>query len=211
MLAHPNHGPRPGFVYIVDDEEELRSTLAMMVEKAGWIARPCASGAELLLQLDDTHPACIVLDLSMPIANGFEVQRELLLRDVDVPVIFLTGEGTIPSAVRALREGALDFIEKPVPMAVLIEAIENALLQDARRVGLASLRRRISSLTKREIEIGDLLARGMGSKQIGRGLSISVRTVEHHRERILMKTETANTAEFVCLYASARESAANSM
>ncbi|MEO6710893.1 MAG: response regulator [Planctomycetota bacterium] len=206
MQAPARHASRPGLVYIVDDDEAHRRTVARIVERAGWPSRQCDSGAELQRQLDGTHPACIVLDHSMPIANGIEVQRDLLSRGVDLPVIFLTGGGSIPFAVEALRGGALDYMQKPVDPALLVERIEAAMVADSRRVELASMRQRFETLTEREVEICSLLARGLASKQIAKELSISSRTVEHHRERILKKTGTANIAELASLYTLARGS-----
>ena len=189
VQAPARHEPRPGLVYIVDDDEAHRRTVARIVERAGWASRQCDSGAELQRQLDGTHPACIVLDLSMPIANGIEVQRDLLSRGVDLPVIFLTGGGSIPSAVEALRGGALDYMEKPVDPTLLVERIEAAMVTDSRRVELAAQRQRFESLTEREVEICSLLARGLASKQIAKELSISSRTVEHHRNNVAVKLE----------------------
>jgi len=210
MTVHSQMPGNPGLVHIVDDEEPLRQALARIIGKAGWATQTYESGNEFLKQLEDVHPACVVLDLLMPGATGMEVQQELIARSIDIPVIFLTGQGTIMAATTALLTGAVDFLVKPVKTEILLQRIDSALKEDIRRVELATCRRRIASLSVREHEICGLLVRGLGSKQIAQELSLSVRTVEHHRERILKKTETANTAELASLLALARGTQAES-
>jgi len=195
----------PGLVYIVDDDEGFRRSLERIVEKVGWTPRLCDSGAELLRQVDDTHPACIVLDLSMPGMSGVELQQELIERDIDLPIIFVTGTGTVSIAVETLRAGAFDFMEKPVDPELLVKRINAALQSHPRRIELATIRERIGSLTKRELEVCGLLSVGLGAKQIARELELSPRTVEHHRTNVLKKTGATNIAELMRLYVLSRK------
>jgi len=188
----------------VDDDEALRCSLATVVAKAGWTARPCDSGAELLRRVDGAQPACIVLDLSMPGMSGVELQRELIERGIDLPIIFVTGTGTVSIAVAALRAGAFDFMEKPVAPELLVERIDAALLAHPRRIELATIRELIGLLTPRELEICELFSTGLAAKQIAQRLGLSPRTIEHHREHALKKTGTTNSAELMRLYVRAR-------
>jgi FixJ family two-component response regulator len=190
----------------VDDEADLREVLGRILGKAGWRSIPHESGEAFLAAVQPSHPSCVLLDLVMPGMDGIEVQQELSRRAIDIPIIFLSGGGTIAVATRAMLSGALDFLVKPFSSEVLLNRIERALLEDLRRVERAAERQRVLSLTAREAAVCDLLIQGLGSKQIAAKLSISDRTVEHHRERILKKTQTANTAELASLYARTRGS-----
>ncbi len=191
-------------IYLVDDEEVIRTSLARALSLRGYEVSAFASAAEFLASYDDSAPACLILDYGMPEMNGLELQEHLAERDIDIPIIFITGHGGIPESVQAIKAGAVDFLEKPFKQKHLLERIETALSidTDARASRQKSLvvKSRYNTLTDREREIAHLMAENpssVSSKEIARALDISPRTVDHHRARILEKMMVRSVAELV--------------
>ena len=159
-------------VYIVDDDDAVRAGLRLLLSAEGLHTEDFASARAFL----DACPkgceyrGCVILDLQMPDMNGLEVQEQLIARGIDLPVIFLSGHGTVPTAVQALQGGALDFIEKPVNSDMLLTRIRGALQSDAearsRAVRTEKIRQRMQQLTRREREILELIVNGKASKVI---------------------------------------------
>jgi len=198
-------------VFIVDDDEGVRKALGFLLRSAGHAVETFASARDFLERCDITRRGCVLLDVCMPESSGLDLQRELQARSWDLPVIFITGHGTIPTAVAALRAGALDFIEKPINEDALLDSIERAVDWEDRHhletTKMTELRGRAASLTPREREILDLVAQAEPNKIIAQRLGISFRTVEIHRSHIVEKLGAKTTSELVRM-AIALESAA---
>jgi FixJ family two-component response regulator len=187
-------------VYIVDDDPVVGEGLSALLRAHGKNVRLFTSGAEFLnFQRDDTA-ACLVLDLKMPGMGGLEVQKAVSAQ-TSIPIVFITGRGDIPSTVKAMKGGAVDFLTKPVDEAVLLDAVEQALLKDriARADALkqAELLKLYNSLTPREQELLPLLVRGLLNKQAAAELGITEYTVQIHRGNIMRKMKADSFAALV--------------
>mgnify|MGYP000907696920 CR=1 FL=1 len=190
-------------VFLVDDDAAVRDSVSMLLDTAGYRVETFESGEAFLGsgRLDD--PGCVILDLRMDGMSGLDVQAALGAEGSKLPVIFLTGHGDIPTTVRAIQAGALDFLTKPVQDDRLIERIENAFEDNrdalARRHAEDEERTRLSGLSARELEVLRLALAGQANKEIARTLGISHRTVEFHRSRILAKTGATNLLQLAHL------------
>jgi len=188
-------------IHIVDDDKSVRAGLARLIKSAG--LRPCVyeSAEEFLNGVDAAEPACLLLDIRMPGLNGLEVQERLNSNGLNMPIIFITGHGTVPMSVEAMKEGAWDFIEKPFDDDVLLEAIQSAVAKASAEVDerddLRRLRGLLHSLTPREFEIFRHVVSGMLNKQIAFKLEISEKTVKTHRGRVMEKMQTRALADLV--------------
>jgi RNA polymerase sigma factor (sigma-70 family) len=188
-------------VYVVDDDQATRKSLRWLVETLGVPVQTFHSGASFLDSYDPSQPGCLVLDVMMGGMSGLELQKELNERDIEIPVIVLTGYGDVPTAVRALKNGAIEFLEKPFDGEVLLEQVRRALELDAsrRRERDADdvVRQRLEKLTPREAEILKLVVEGLSSKEIATQLDVSFKTVEAHRAKIMKKMEANGVAQLV--------------
>jgi len=186
-------------IFIVDDDEAVRDALALMLKTAGYAVVTFAGAAEFLDAYTPDFHGCIILDLNMPGMDGSALHDELRRRGTQLPVIFLTGYGSIPTTVRALKNGAVNFLTKPVNGAELLACVREALKQqdDMQRKNQAhlSVASRLESLTEREREIMTMVIEGFTSKEIAQRLNISYRTVEIHRAHIMQKTGASNLME----------------
>ena len=182
-------------VHLVDDDEAVQRAAGFMLRTSGFRVRTFGSGIELLKERE-LAPGCILLDVRMPEMDGLEVQQALLARGIAFPVIVMTGHGDVDVAVQAMKNGAVDFIEKPFEKAVLLEAIREgfARLENAGRSRARSREARIAleALTARERDVLLGLARGHPNKTIGFDLGISPRTVEIHRANLMTKLDVAS-------------------
>jgi FixJ family two-component response regulator len=190
-------------VWVVDDDAEIRGAIALLLSSAGRRVETCPGGEELLARLSPETPGCVLLDLRMPRLSGLEVQRELLARGLLQPVVFVSGQGDIPIAMRAVQAGALDFLEKPFREAQLLAAIERALDVDrkrrAERDERARAHARLETLTPREADVAHLIAEGLTSEQIAARLKLSRRTVDMHRLRLRKRLGVTTSGEIVRL------------
>lgn len=190
-------------VFVVDDDEALRSALVQLLETAGLTVASYADGRAFLEHYVAERPGCVLLDVAMPGLSGLDVQDVLRDRGLHPPIVFLTGHGDIPMAVRAVQAGAVDFLEKPVTSATLLERVRRALAVDEERRSERVLRQeaaaRYQRLSPRETEVLRLVVAGSSSKEIARVLGISVRTVEAHRVHVMHKMGASNLAELVTL------------
>lgn len=178
----------PRFVYVVDDDPAIRRSLERLLDAVGFRVASYATPAAFLGVADDLAMGCVLLDLRMPEMDGFEVQARLMLINPDLPVIVITAQGDVQTAVRAMKTGAVDFIEKPYGDDALIAAIESALNTGAakgRAADIAAAAVLIETLSPREREVLDALVAGQPNKVIAFKLGISVRTVEIHRSRMM--------------------------
>jgi len=196
--------PSPGrTVFLVDDDASVRKALTRLIRSAGYVVQAFASAHDFL---DNSHVvdrgrACMVLDVSMPGLSGVDLQHELQDRNTLLPVIFITGHGDIPMSVKAMKEGAVDFLPKPVKDKELLKAIEQALGRadhdHAERLELENIQGRLMRLTQREREVMTLVVRGFLNKQIACELGTVEKTVKVHRARVMEKMEVASLAELV--------------
>jgi FixJ family two-component response regulator len=191
-------------IHVVDDDASLRRALAFLLGSAGWKVATHESAEAFL---DDWRrpapPGCLILDVRMPMMSGLELQRLLKSREIDLPVIFLTGHGDISMAVQAMKFGAFDFIEKPFKDQVLLDAVGRALRRDIEQRGeqreRAAIRERLARLSPRELEVARLVAAGLPSKTVSVRLDISERTVQVHRLHLMAKLEVHSVAELAKL------------
>lgn len=190
-----------GCVHIVDDEEPIRDSIAMLLRSAGIRSRQYEDPHAFLATYRANEPGCLVLDVRMPRMTGLELQQELNRRGWTLPVIFVTGHGDVPMAVEAMRDGAIDFLQKPFNDETLIHRVCKALEQDQRsrdhavdREGLAE---RLEALTAREREIASRIVAGQANKVIAIELELSERTVELHRARAMQKMKVRGVAQLV--------------
>ena len=188
-------------VRIVDDQQPMRSALLRLLKQAGVGAEAYESGADFLGSANFEQPGCVLLDLQMPGMGGLEVQEQLNQRGVDLPVIFLTGAGDIPVAVTAMREGALDFIQKPYDGTHLLARVRLAIEHHRREHQETQEREnvlaRFRCLTPRERDVMEFVVTGHTSKEIARVLGSSHRTIEIHRNHLMEKMTAASIAELV--------------
>jgi FixJ family two-component response regulator len=193
----------PALVCVVDDDEGFRESLTWMVRAAGYRVSAYASAERFLEAHKRGGAACIVLDIRMPQSSGLELQQELSRRDDRTPIIFVTAHGDVELAVRAMKHGAFDFIEKPFKGKVLLALIQNAVQTGARRRTEAAQRRataeRLAALSGREHEVLAGIVKGKTNRAIAADLGITSKTVEYHRARLMEKLGVTSVAELVRL------------
>jgi FixJ family two-component response regulator len=191
-------------VHLIDDDWEVREALSFLLRTVGLDVQPHADGAAFLEALPGLRPGCIVTDIRMPRLTGLKLQERLAAARCRWPVVVITGHGDVEACRAAFRNGAADFLTKPVDEQVLIDTVQAALAtldgMLAAESGTASLRERLDRLSQREAEILALIAEGRSTKEIARALAISPRTVDTHRAHIAEKLETTSVAEMVRLH-----------
>jgi len=190
-----------GTIYLVDDDEALRRATSRLLDSHGYVVHAFASADEFLAQFDPCHAGCLLLDVRMPGRTGFELQETLVARGVTLPIVFLTGHAEVSTSVRAMKQGAVDLLEKPVREADLVQAIERALELDKKQRATegaqAHLKRLYDSLTQREQEVMAAVVAGQLNKQVAFQLGIAERTVKLHRARVLQKMCADSLADLV--------------
>ena len=192
-------------IHVVDDDESLRMALLELLAAAGFQARGYASTGEFLLHPVPDGPGCILLDVRLPGPSGLDLQAALQRQGVALPVIFLTGHADVPTSVRAMKAGAVDFLEKPVERDTLLDALRRALERTARdEAHRHSIR--LAVLTPREREVFDRIVAGKLNKQIADELGIGLRTVKAYRAQLMEKLGVASAAELGTLAGERRDS-----
>ncbi|CDE48540.1 MAG: response regulator transcription factor [Sutterella sp.] len=190
-----------GTVYVVDDDDAIRDSLRWLLEANDYKVELYDSGESFIAKYDPNAIAVLVLDVRMPGMSGLEVQEHLLARKADLPIIFITGHGDVPMAVRALKKGAVDFIEKPFQQAALKAQVEH-MLNEARERRMKNERQSLNEallakLTPREQQVLERIVAGRLNKQIADDLGISIKTVEAHRASIMDKTNSGTVADLM--------------
>jgi two-component system response regulator FixJ len=188
-------------IALIEDDEAALESLRLLLEGRGLAVRGFVSAEAFLASLAEERPACVVSDVRLPGLSGLDLQRALKAQDLAVPVILITGHGDIAMAVTAMKEGALDFVEKPYDAEYLMRSIEKALASGEEHRSSESQRRelmdRLGELSPRQKEVMYLVARGLSNKQIAQRLGISPRTVENYRAWVMERMGAANVAELV--------------
>ena len=188
-------------VFIVDDDEPVRGALQLLMKSVGHDAKTFATGNEFLASCGPEISGCLVLDIRMPGMSGLELQEKLHKQGVNIPIIFITGHGDVPMAVEAMKQGALEFLQKPFREQDLVDLVNQALEKNENSHKLALQRTeiepRIAKLTPRERQIMDMIVQGKANKVIAIDLGVSQRTVETHRTRIMRKMQAKSLAELV--------------
>lgn len=188
-------------VFIVDDDPAVRNSMSWLLESVDLPVQVYASAQEFLDSYDANLPGCLVLDIRLPGMSGLELQTELHNRNIQIPIIIVTGHAEVPIAVRAMKEGAVDFIEKPFSDQVLLDCIRRALQRDtASRVNESrreEIAQRVRTLTPRETEVMEKVVEGNSNKMIAAQLGVSRKTVEAHRAGVMKKMGAQSVADLV--------------
>lgn len=188
-------------VFVVDDDEAVRSSVKWLVQSAGWNVKTHASAHEFLEDYDPARPGCLVLDVRMPGMSGLELQELMKSRGLEIPVIFITGHGDVPMAVRAVKAGAIDFIQKPFGDEHLLGRIQLAIEKDKKarelREGQEGMTLLLGRLTPREHDVLQLLVEGCSLKEVAAKLYRSYKTVDNHKGSIMRKLEVTDRVDLV--------------
>jgi RNA polymerase sigma factor (sigma-70 family) len=188
-------------VYVVDDDASTRELLAWLMKREGLEVETFADPRAFLEGHAAGRPGCLILDLDMPGMSGLDLQQSLASSGVSLPIIFLSGRGDVPHAVQAVKQGAVDFIEKPFDYKRVVALVRDCLARDERsraeRAAQRACDRRLAQLTQREREVLDLVVAGKTNRDIAELLEISVKTVEAHRAKLMEKVEAQSVAELV--------------
>jgi RNA polymerase sigma factor (sigma-70 family) len=188
-------------VFVVDDDHSVRKALKRLFTSVGYQVQSYASPLEFLEHPLPDAPSCAVLDVQMPGLNGLDLQSALVERNANLPIVFLTGHGTIPTGVHAMKAGAVDFLEKPFNNQVLLHSVQQAIARQGqtRKTGAerAEIEQRLQTLSDRERQVLDLVVRGLLNKQIGQRLGVTEKTVKVHRAHVMRKMRATSLAELV--------------
>ncbi|MDY3331886.1 MAG: response regulator transcription factor [Pelistega sp.] len=188
-------------IYIVDDDDAVRDSLRFLLETNGYNVLTFSSGEEFLEKYDPTLVSILITDVRMPGMSGLQLQEELNARKVNIPIVFITGHGNVPMAVNTLKQGAMDFIEKPFNLTDIQEVISNLTAEAQARAEAANSQRAneelLSRLTSREQQVLGRIVAGRLNKQIADDLNISIKTVEAHRANIMEKLQVSTVADLM--------------
>lgn len=188
-------------VHVVDDEPDVRSAVQLLLKSMGYEVKCYDNGIEFLEQFERQQHGCIILDVRMPGKSGLAVQEALAEQGCPLPIIFMSGHGDIPMAVKAVQKGALDFLEKPFNDQALLDLVESAKQACAMQTQLQAeqqdVKQQLAQLTPRELEVMQCLVEGLSNKLIARQLDVSPRTVEIHRARVFQKMDVENAQQLV--------------
>ncbi len=195
------HRDQAPTAYVVDDDESIRTLWRWLMESNGIAVRTFATAAEFIESYRNGAAGCLVLDLKLPGMSGLELQQYLNSRDIEIPIVFVTGHGDVPAAVSALKGGAVDFIQKPFSYKEVLSIIEKAFERDAKnrekRTRQSRIAGRLATLTEREQEVLQRVIEGKPNKIIAADLDISMKTVEFHRAKVMEKMRVTSVAELV--------------
>jgi RNA polymerase sigma factor (sigma-70 family) len=192
---------RDPVVYVVDDDPSVGKALERLIRSAGYDVRKFTSPLDFLDCVAPEAPACLVLDVDMPALNGLEVQEYMADKEISLPIVFISGHGTVPISVKAMKAGAVDFLTKPFNDSDLLDAISHAIQADRRakqgREQQTELLERLATLTPREREVFQLVVAGLLNKQIASELGTVEKTVKVHRARVMAKMRAHSVADLV--------------
>lgn len=188
-------------VFLVDDDPLVRESVADLLGSAGWAVRAYASAGEFIRSNRPDVPACLILDIELPDLSGLDLQQQLARAGIEIPIIFITGHGDIPKTVQAMKAGAAEFLTKPFRGPDLILAVKQALARNKElreiQSEMGELRRRLASLTPRERQVLELVAKGLLNKQVAGELGTTDMTIKVHRGRVMRKMRADSLADLV--------------
>jgi FixJ family two-component response regulator len=188
-------------VYVVDDDPSVRKALERLLRSAGYNAMTFASAPEFLDFTCPDRPGCLILDIKMPQLSGLDLQERLSEKGLSLPIIFITGHGTVPASVRAFKAGALDFLQKPFKDKKLLDAVSRGIKKHRRlrrdQKDMKTLRTRLEMLTPRERDVFSLVVTGMLNKQVAFDLGITEKTIKVHRAHVMQKMGAQSFADLV--------------
>ena len=188
-------------VFVVDDDQAMRNSLKWLIESVGVSVESFASADEFLAHHQPGRAGCLVLDVRMPGMSGLELLEHLASENMRIPAVIITGHGDVPMAVRAMKSGAVDFIEKPFNDEALLDAIRRAITFEEQQRSQYSenrqIQERLAHLTPREHEVMDMVCDGRSNKEIANILGVSAKTIEAHRARVMEKMQAGSLAELV--------------
>ena len=188
-------------IFVVDDDPSVRIALERLIKSVGFRVQTFDTARSVLNAVPCDAPCCLILDVRMPQMSGLEFQQEMALRGLDMPIIFITGHGTVSMSVRAMKSGAMDFLEKPFEEQQLLDAIQTAVEKDRQskqqKGEMVQIQQRAASLTPREYEVFKLVVSGKLNKQIADELAASEKTIKVHRARVMDKMKAQSLASLV--------------
>ena len=209
---------RTGVVYVIDDDEAVRDSLALLLKANGLKVSPHESAERFLTSLESTDlqaPSCALIDIHLGGISGIELQEKLLGLNINIPIAFITGHGEITTAVNALKKGAFDFIQKPVDeeklCGLINEMLSKAYLSKEQSSELKEIKERFRLLTQREVDVLDRIVAGRINKEVGLDLGISIKTVEAHRANLMEKLKVNRAAKLLQLTLRYREAKAKGL
>jgi FixJ family two-component response regulator len=201
--AQAEEEAREPIVFVVDDDPAMRASLRWLIESVGLAVRTASTAQEFLATYDPGSPGCLVLDVRMPGMSGLDLQAEMAARRIELPILIITGYAEVPIAVRAMKAGAFDFIEKPFSDQTLLDRIRKAISVDRNarreREEVSSALKRLSNVTRREHDVMDRVVAGKSNKVIAAELGLSMKTVEVHRKRVMDKMGAESLADLIRL------------
>ena len=188
-------------IYVVDDDLSVRRALSLLLKSHGFEVETFMCAADFLAFKRFLLPSCLILDIQLPDMNGLELQEVMESRGIFIPIIFVTGHGSIPMSVKGMKGGAIDFFTKPFTKEKLFDAIAQAIsknkIQNKELAEISKIKRRVSYLSPRELEVFRLVAKGMLSKQIARKRGTSLQTIKIHRGRVMQKMQAKTVTELI--------------
>jgi FixJ family two-component response regulator len=192
---------RKPIIYIVDDNLSVGRALSLLLKSHGYEVEAFTRAADFLAFKRLLLPSCLILDIQLPDMNGLELQEAMELRGIFIPIVFITGHGSIPMSVKGMKAGAIDFLTKPFTKKKLLDAIRQAILknkiQNKELAEISKIKRRVKTLSPRELEVFRLVARGMLSKQIAKKRGTVLQTIKIHRGRVMQKMQAKTLVELV--------------
>lgn len=191
------------FVYLVDDEFAVRDALELLIKTSGWSVKSFDCAQDFLNNYFQEIPGCLILDVKMPVMGGLELQEELIKRNINIPIIFISGNADIPDSAKAFRAGAVDFLEKPFEKSILLDRIDEAVQKDIKTrqqlLEKTSIQDCFNRLTTREKEVLQLIVNSHSNKEAAKILDVSPRTIDAHRARVMEKMQADNVAALVTM------------
>ncbi|MEI8350547.1 MAG: response regulator [Candidatus Omnitrophota bacterium] len=192
---------RRPIIYIVDDNVSICRALSLLLKSHGFKVQAFTRAADFLSFKHLKLPSCLVLDIQLPDINGFALQDAMAARKLAIPIVFITGHGDIPMSVKGIKAGAIDFLPKPFTKKKLLSAVTQAILkseaQNKEQTAILKIKRRIKTLSPRELEVFRLVAKGMLSKQIARKRGTALQTIKVHRGRVMQKMRAKTVTELI--------------
>jgi FixJ family two-component response regulator len=188
-------------IYIVDDDVSVCRALSLLLKSHGFKVETFMRAADFLAFKHLKLPSCLVLDIQLPDINGLALQEAMAQRKISIPIVFITGHGDIPMSVKGMKAGAIDFLPKPFTKKKLLNAITQAIVKNKVQIkeqaAISKIKRRIRTLSPRELEVFRLVAKGMLSKQIARKRGTALQTIKVHRSRVMQKMQAKTVTELI--------------